>query len=191
MASIPRLSPLLVQWASSPPPFSQQTHISYVSPDRPFNPVSPLTIASLSPRTASLRLPNRRNKWFFRLHPAIARVALIQHPLHSGDRPRNRAERLLWCSRPDRWSVDLQVGRGKARVSDGPLDECSPAAARYCRVFGAEGVLWVEESAVTAIGQGEICLLSSITHTHTLSLARSLAYFVWWAGLCWVNTIFF
>lgn len=137
---------------------------------QPFNPISPLTIVSLPSFIASLRLPNRRNKWFLRLHPAIAWVALIQHPLHSRNRPRNRAERLLRRPRPDRWSMDLQVGRGETRVSDGPLDECSPAAARYCGVFGAEGVLWVEESAVTVIGRGEVCLLSSLA---------SLTCFIW------------
>lgn len=151
---------------------------------QPFNHISLTNNIFFGPsRTASLRLSNRRNKWFFCLHPAIARVALIQHPLHSRNGPRNRAERLLRCPRPDCWSVDLQVERGKAWVSDGPLDECSPVAARYCRVFGAEGVLWVEESAVTVIRAGEVCLLSSTASLTPVLL--SLPCFIWWAEICW------
>ena len=80
-----------------------------------------------------IRMPHSRSQRCLRLHPTSARLAILQYKLNGRRRTRNRTERVIWCTRPNRRRLDLQKRRSKDRGSDRPLDKCSIAS--LCNIW--------------------------------------------------------
>lgn len=58
---------------------------------------------------APIWLPNSCSKWQFCLYPSASWLALLQHPFYIGGRFSYCTQHILWCTRPDCRSLDLQV----------------------------------------------------------------------------------